>query len=245
MPNAYPWIFSLTALATLLWLGWVPTRRVRSADVEAARSRFDAGAAGLAGGLIGARLGYVAWHLGYFRVHPAEILAFWHGGLDWLGGVLGGILGVWIYSRSAGRPFLELADGLAVPGLILSLSAWLGCWVDGCAYGRSAPAGWWAPTSPDAFGTFAPRWPTQAAALLLTLFFLAVLLRLENRSLAGGLRACLALASAAAVILLVSFGRGDASVAILGIRGDAMAAVLLIAAAVAIGRHLAAPRAAA
>jgi prolipoprotein diacylglyceryltransferase len=221
----------------------VRTRRVRTADVEAARGRFDAGAAGLAGGLIGARLGYAAWHLGYFRLHPAEILGYWHGGLDWFGGVLGGFLGVWIYSRSAGRPFLELADGLAVPGLILSLSAWLGCWIDGCAYGRSVPTGWWAPTAPDTFGTLAPRWPTQAGALLLTLVLLAILLRLETRSLSRGLRACLSIASAAAVILLVSAGRGDPSVAILGIRGDALAAILLLAGALIVGRHLAPPRA--
>ncbi|MEX0787642.1 MAG: prolipoprotein diacylglyceryl transferase family protein [Anaerolineales bacterium] len=245
MPNAYPWIFSLTALGTLLGLGWVRARRARLSDVEDARSRFDAGAAGLAGGLIGARLGYLAWHLGYLRLHPAEILAFWHGGLDWFGGVLGGLLGVWVYSRTAGRPFLELADGLAAPGLVLGLAAWLGCWVDGCAYGRIAPAGWWAPISPDSFGTLAPRWPTQAGAFLLTLIPLAVLLRLDNRSLAHGLRACLAVAAAAAVILLVSAGRGDASVAILDIRGDALAAVLLIAAALAVGRRLSSPRAAA
>lgn len=245
MPNAYPWIFSLTALGTLLWLGWVRPRRARLSDVVAARSRLDAGAAGFAGGLIGARLGYVVWHLGYFRLHPAEILAYWQGGLDWFGGVLGGVLGVWIYCRTAGRPFLEMADTLAIPGLILSLSVWLGCWIDGCAYGRNAPAGWWAPASADSFGTFAPRWPTQAGAFLLTLLSLAVLLRLDNRPLAGGLRACLAVASAAAVILLVSAGRGDASVAILGIRGDAVAAVLLIAAALTVGRRLVSPRAAA
>ena len=244
MPNAYPWIFSLTALGTLLWLGRVRTRSGRLSDVEVARSRFDVGAAGLTGGLIGARLGYVAWHLGYFRGHPAEILSYWHGGLDWFGGVLGGVLGVWIYSRATGRPFLEMADKLAISGLILSLSVWLGCWIDGCAYGRNAPAGWWAPTSADSFGTFAPRWPTQAGAFLLTLLTLAVLLRLENRPLAVGLRACLAVASAAAVILFVSAGRGDASVAILGIRGDAVAAVLLIAAALTVGRRLASPRAA-
>lgn len=243
MPNAYPWIFSLTALGTLLWLGWVRTRRGRTAELAAARNRFDSGAAGLAGGLVGARLGYVAWHLGYFRVYPTEIPAYWHGGLDWFGGVLGGVLGVWILARTAGRPFLDLADGLAIPGLMLSLTAWLGCWIDGCAYGRSAPAGWWAPPSPDSFGTIVPRWPTQAGAVFLSLLFLGVHLRLENRSLARGLRVCLAIAFAAAVILIVSTARGDASVAILGIRGDALAAILLLAGALTVGRRLASHRA--
>lgn len=238
MPNAYPWLFSLTALASLLWLGLVRPRRAPRRETEMVRARFDAGAAALGGGLIGARLSYVLLHLPFYRTHPTEILAYWEGGLDWFGGILGAVIGLWIFSRAARRPFWELADSLAAPGMLFSLAAWLGCLLDGCGYGRPVPARWWAPAAPDSFGAVAPRWPTQAAGALLSLTCAAALLRTEDRPMAVGARACLAVAACSAIVLLVSLGRGDASPGIFGLRADAVASAVLLAAALAAWRLL-------
>lgn len=238
MPNAYPWLFSLTALASLLWLGLARRGRAPRREAERSRARFDSGAAALGGGLIGARLSYILLHLEFYRTHPTEILAYWEGGLDWFGGILGAAIGLWIFCRAARRPFWELADSLAAPGVLFGLAAWLGCLLDGCGYGRPVPARWWAPATPDSFGAVAPRWPTQAAGALLTLTCAAALFRTRDRPMAVGTRACLALAACASIILLVSLGRGDPSVGIFGLRGDAVASAGLLLAALAAWRLL-------
>ena len=80
-------------------------------------------------GIVGARLyhgfstpagGPVGW--AYYREHPLEIIAFWHGGLQGFGiygAVAGGVLGIWIYTAAARLPFLRWLDYGSV-GLILS-----------------------------------------------------------------------------------------------------------------------------
>lgn len=238
MPNAYPWIFSLTALASLVWLGLARAGSVPRREAEMARTRFDGGAAALGGGLIGARLSYLLLHFEFYRAHPSEILAYWQGGLDWFGGVLGAALGLWIYTRRAGKSFWELADSLAAPGALVSLAAWSGCLLDACAYGRPVTAHWWAPLGPDSFGSVASRWPTQAAGALLSLTCVAALLLAEARPMAVGARACLTLAACSAIVFLVSFARGDASLNLFGLRGDAVASAALSLTALAAWRRL-------
>lgn len=44
------------------------------------------------GGIIGARLYYVAFNWGYFGKNPSEIIAVWHGGLAIHGGIIAGTL---------------------------------------------------------------------------------------------------------------------------------------------------------
>ena len=52
------------------------------------------------GAIIGARLGQVFFYdFGAFRVHPIEILYIWHGGLSSHGGVIGGLLAIYLFQR--------------------------------------------------------------------------------------------------------------------------------------------------
>jgi phosphatidylglycerol:prolipoprotein diacylglycerol transferase len=79
-------------------------------------------------GIIGARLYHVfstpaagvGWW--YYRQHPEAIFAFWRGGLRGFGiygGIAGGILGIWLYTRWAKLPFLRWLD-YAAPGVLLA-----------------------------------------------------------------------------------------------------------------------------
>lgn len=70
-------------------------------------------------GIIGARLYYVAMSWSYFRTDPLAILRIWEGGLAIYGGVIFGLLALWIFSRVKKRSFLAMADCIA-PGLILA-----------------------------------------------------------------------------------------------------------------------------
>ena len=67
-------------------------------------------------GILCARLYYVLFSWNYYAAHPAEILDLRGGGLAIYGGVIGGVLAGWLYSRVKKIPFGTLAD-LVAPGL--------------------------------------------------------------------------------------------------------------------------------
>ena len=54
---------------------------------------------GVIAGVLGARLYYVVFNLGYYISHPAEIPAVWHGGLAIHGGIIGGIISSWFFLK--------------------------------------------------------------------------------------------------------------------------------------------------
>ena len=67
---------------------------------------------------IGARAYYVLFNLSYYLSNPIEILYIWHGGLAIHGGILGGVLYLWYYSRKHKLNLVKLLDILVV-GLII------------------------------------------------------------------------------------------------------------------------------
>ena len=68
--------------------------------------------------IIGARLYYVLFNLGYYLKHPLEIIAIWNGGLAIHGGIIGGSLCLLYHCLKYKKSFLRLTDLLA-PSLIL------------------------------------------------------------------------------------------------------------------------------
>lgn len=76
-------------------------------------------------GIIGARLYYVLCELDQYMHNPIEMLYIWNGGLAIYGGVIGGMIAMWLYSKKKKIRFLKLADIMA-PGLVLAQG--LGRW---------------------------------------------------------------------------------------------------------------------
>ncbi len=70
------------------------------------------------GGILGARIYYVLLSLKFYFVHPAEIIAIWHGGLAIHGAILGGLISAIIYCRNAKKPLLPYADVISY-GLVI------------------------------------------------------------------------------------------------------------------------------
>ena len=73
---------------------------------------------GIIFGILGARLYYVIFNLGYYLKNPLEIVAIWNGGLAIHGGISGGALCLLYHSWKYKKSFLKLTD-LLVPSLIL------------------------------------------------------------------------------------------------------------------------------
>ena len=70
-------------------------------------------------GIVGARLYYVLMSLDQFRANPVSVLYIWEGGIAIYGGILGGMLAVFLYARRKKLNFLTLAEVL-VPGVLLA-----------------------------------------------------------------------------------------------------------------------------
>jgi len=62
--------------------------------------------------IIGARLGYILFYeyndFGTYIKNPLEIIATWHGGMSFHGGLIGCVLAGWIFARRRQIPFAPL-----------------------------------------------------------------------------------------------------------------------------------------
>lgn len=76
-------------------------------------------------GIIGARLYYCLMDLPFYLKFPTEILAIRHGGISIHGAILGGFIGMWIYSKKHNISLKKICDISAVG---LSLGQAIGRW---------------------------------------------------------------------------------------------------------------------
>ena len=116
---------------------------------------------GVIGVVVGGRLGQVLFYEpDYYFGHPLEILAVWHGGMSFHGGMLGVFIALWAYGRKTGRSFLQVGDfvGPLVPlGLMFGR---IGNFINGELWGRVAnPSLPWAMIFPQVDNL--PRHPSQ------------------------------------------------------------------------------------
>lgn len=156
---AFALILGVAAALGLAWVAWdAPSKQVIS--------RLDAGLCALAGGLVGARVAYVAVHWGYFQDHSNEIPQIYLGGLAWPGALAGSVIGLAVYAGIARQSAGRLADALLPLGLLLVVAVWLVCWLDGCAYGMAVD-GWWALPAQDEWGVWQRRVPVQLLGALM------------------------------------------------------------------------------
>lgn len=78
-------------------------------------------------GLVGARLYYVVFSWNYYRQHPDQIIAVWNGGLAIYGGVIGGVLAIYILSKRHQQSFISILD-MAAPALMIGQA--IGRWAN-------------------------------------------------------------------------------------------------------------------
>lgn len=69
-------------------------------------------------GIICARIYYVVFEWSYYAEHPSEIIAIWKGGIAIYGGIIGTLIGLFVYSRVKKLSFASLCD-LAAFGLLI------------------------------------------------------------------------------------------------------------------------------
>ena len=101
-----------------LLIGWLYARRLVRAEAlwgatprPSADSLDDLLVYSALGAVVGGRLFNVLFYgLDYYLAHPAEILAVWHGGMAFHGGLAGVALGAWLFARKYGISGYTVAD---------------------------------------------------------------------------------------------------------------------------------------
>ncbi|SIO09327.1 prolipoprotein diacylglyceryl transferase [Vannielia litorea] len=93
--------------------------------------------------ILGGRLGYVLFYKpAYYWANPAEIIRLWDGGMAFHGGLLGVVIGVWIFCARNAISKINIADLLAVcvpPGLFFGRIA---NFINAELYGRPTDVAW-------------------------------------------------------------------------------------------------------
>lgn len=96
----------------------------------------------LIGGVVGARLFYVLHHFGHFKENLGSVFAIWQGGLELLGGVILAITIIIFYLFYHKLPIRRYLDILAI-GLMLALVfGRIGCFLNGCCFGKPTELPW-------------------------------------------------------------------------------------------------------
>jgi len=107
----------------------------------------------LVASVLGARMLYVLEHLPEFRREWTSVLALWQGGLTLYGGVAAGTFAGLVAARRMKLPIWITADALT-PALALgTMFGRIGCFLNGCCYGRPTGLPWGVVFPHDSFAS--------------------------------------------------------------------------------------------
>jgi phosphatidylglycerol---prolipoprotein diacylglyceryl transferase len=131
----------------------------------------------LVAGVLGARALYVLEHIEEFRGSYLSVLSLWQGGLTLYGGIVAGIAVGVLAAPLLKLPRWTTADALA-PSIALGTAfGRVGCFLNGCCYGRPTGAPWGVVFPPDSFAALAyGRVPLHPSQLYFSAAGLAVFL---------------------------------------------------------------------
>jgi phosphatidylglycerol:prolipoprotein diacylglycerol transferase len=140
----------------------------------------------IVGLLIGARLGYIIFYnLSFYIQNPLEIIAVWHGGMSFHGGLIGSIFAGFIFCKRYNFDFWQMADLVIVTAPIGIGLGRIGNFINGELYGRPTNLPW-AMIFPT--GGPIPRHPSQIYEFFLEGVVLFILLwRLKEREIKPGM----------------------------------------------------------
>ena len=163
--------------------------------------------------IIGARIYYVAFQWGYYGSHPADIVKIWQGGLAIHGGVIGGTLAVFLFTRRKQIRFWSLTDSISLSLILGQAIGRIGNLMNGDAYGipTTLPWGIHFPASSPAGMAYPGQatHPSMIYEMILNLMIFAFLWRLRKRGYKDGFLTSLYFILYSIDRSIVSFTRGD------------------------------------
>ncbi len=141
------------------------------------------------GVVLGSRIVYILFYnLTFYFQNPLEILALWHGGLSFHGGLIGSVASCWLYSRRKKKDFFEMADLTVIPVALALALGRIGNFINGELYGRITNLSWCVDYSKSQYvsGVEGCRHPSQIYESAKNIFIFAVLWILKDKKLPKG-----------------------------------------------------------
>ena len=97
----------------------------------------------LIAGVVGARMFFVLHYPAHFHNEPWwSVVAIWNGGLELIGGVAAAIVVIVLYGRYHKVPIRHYLDVLAIGLTVALLFGRIGCFLNGCCYGKPTELPW-------------------------------------------------------------------------------------------------------
>ncbi len=96
----------------------------------------------LIAGVLGARVFYIIHYPDQFRDSWGDFFAIWNGGLELIGGVVLAIAVIVFYIRYHKLPLCHYLDVLAIGLTTALIFGRIGCFLNGCCYGRPTDLPW-------------------------------------------------------------------------------------------------------
>jgi len=123
-------------------------------------------------GIIGARLLYIAINIRDYIENPLEVLMLWHGGLAYYGGAIAALTAGIIYIKRKKISVFVIGDIIAPYAALGQAIGRIGCFLNGCCYGKPMVSG--------------ALYPTQIYSSISLFFLFLFLIFLQKRKLAAG-----------------------------------------------------------
>jgi phosphatidylglycerol:prolipoprotein diacylglycerol transferase len=96
----------------------------------------------LIAGVVGARVFFVLHYFDQFRDDPSSVFAIWNGGLELIGGVAMAIAVILLYIIYHKQPMRHYLDVLAIGLMAALVFGRIGCFLNGCCYGKPTELPW-------------------------------------------------------------------------------------------------------
>lgn len=156
----------------------------------------------LVSGIVSARLFYVVLNWDVFSADLLEVLRLQHGGLVWFGGLIGASLSALVYMKAKKLSVIPTLDLFAPYAALGQAVGRIGCFFNGCCYGRESGWGFYFPVHG---ASLVPSQLFDAASLLLVF----VVLRLIPEKAKAGLVFSAYLVLATLQRFFLEYLRGD------------------------------------
>jgi phosphatidylglycerol:prolipoprotein diacylglycerol transferase len=128
----------MLALAFVVGI-WFAIQQARREKIPT-NTILDLSLVALITGIIGARILFVLLNLDYYSRHPLESIMFWQGGLVYYGGIILGVLCAILFLKIRRLNIWKITD-ICAPSLAIGQAVGrIGCFLNGCCFGR--PVSW-------------------------------------------------------------------------------------------------------
>lgn len=178
----------------------------------------------LISGITGARAGYVFSNISFFIHNPKEIIMLNHGGLFFFGGLLTALFCGILYLKLKKEKISIFADIICLYMPMGQALGRIGCFLNGCCWGKECEIEAFSVLSPD---RTTPLHPVQIYESILSLILLYILHILYRKNLKSGMIALSYLCGYTFIRFCMEFFRGDHEIVFANLTGWQMLCIAI------------------